>query len=157
MNLTTKGRYAVMAMVDLALHSGGGPVTLAEISSRQDIAISYLEQIFMRLRKGGLVTSVRGPGGGYVIANDSLEVKIAEIIIAADESIEMTRCGNKKKSAHGGGCMHSGTKCLTHNLWEGLSQQIFGYLNSITLADICNKKQPAFLSMEGAWGAHAKM
>ncbi len=136
MNLTTKGRYAVMAMVDLAMHSIKGPITLAEIAQRQDIALNYLEQIFMRLRKNGLVSSVRGPGGGYVINLPAEEIKISKIINAVDESIKMTRCQNQKTL----GCMHGKAKCITHNLWEGLGNQISNYLNSITLADICNNR-----------------
>lgn len=133
MNLTTKGRYAVMAMADLAAHGGGGPVTLAEIAGRQDIAVSYLEQIFMKLRKKGLVKSVRGPGGGYVMLDGADQVKIADIVMAVDESIKMTRCSG----GAGVGCMHGGARCATHDLWEGLGRQIFGYLNSISLADVC--------------------
>ena len=151
MNLTTKGRYAVMAMVDLATHNGEGPVTLAEIAARQNIAVNYLEQIFMKLRKNGLVSSVRGPGGGYILPADAAGIKIADIVVSVDESIKMTRCGDKKAS----GCMHSGTKCITHDLWEGLSKQIFNYLNAITLADICKEKQPAFLTTESLGGSHA--
>jgi Rrf2 family iron-sulfur cluster assembly transcriptional regulator len=140
-NLTTKGRYAVMAMVDLAMHGGNGPVTLAQIAGRQDIALNYLEQIFMKLRKSGLVQSVRGPGGGYIMPEGSMEIKIAEIVMAVDESIKMTRCNDKSE----GGCRASGTKCLTHNLWEGLSKQIFNYLNSVTIADICKEKHSSIL------------
>lgn len=141
MNLTTKGRYAVMAMADLAMNCSHGPVTLAHISARQDIALNYLEQIFMKLRKNGLVQSVRGPGGGYVIPQERLNMRISEIVMAVDESIKMTRCSNESEN----GCKQSGKKCLTHNLWEGLSRQIFNYLNSITLADICTEKQPVFI------------
>lgn len=136
MNLTTKGRYAVMAMADLAMHSKGQPITLAEISSRQRIALNYLEQIFMKLRKNGLVKSVRGPGGGYVIPLSIAEITIAEIVSAVDESIKMTRCSDKKEQ----GCMHGNIKCVTHNLWEGLSTQIFNYLNAISLHGLCNEK-----------------
>jgi len=139
MNLTTKGRYAVMAMVDLAIHGGSAPVTLAQIAQRQNIALNYLEQIFMKLRKNGLVNSVRGPGGGYVIPIDSGSIKIADIVVAVDEAIKMTRCGDKKTD----GCMHGKVKCITHNLWDGLGQQIFDYLNSISLEDICKNNNPA--------------
>lgn len=133
MNLTTKGRYAVMAMADLALHSSGQPVTLAEISARQEITLNYLEQIFMKLRKSGLVKSVRGPGGGYVIAKSLQTIKISNIVSAVDESIKMTRCADKNEN----GCMNGRVKCITHNLWEGLGKQIFGYLNAISLHDLC--------------------
>jgi Rrf2 family iron-sulfur cluster assembly transcriptional regulator len=137
MNLTTKGRYAVMAMVDLAINGKGNPVSLADIAARQDIALSYLEQIFMRLRKAGLVKSVRGPGGGYIIAAKPEDMPISDIVIAVDESIKMTRCGNENKS----GCIsdHNKSKCITHNLWEGLSNKIYEYLHSISLADVCNR------------------
>lgn len=141
MNLTTKGRYAVMAMVDLAMHSGGKPVVLADIAERQNIALNYLEQIFMRLRKGGIVQSVRGPGGGYILAVNAEELPIARIVVAVDESIKMTRCGNDAKS----GCAHNRAKCMTHNLWQGLGNVIFEYLQSISLADVCNKNNTAIL------------
>ncbi|MCE3231978.1 MAG: Rrf2 family transcriptional regulator [Rickettsiaceae bacterium] len=134
MNLTTKGRYAVTAMVDLALYSNKKPVCLADIAQRQNIALSYLEQIFMRLRKAGLVKSVRGPGGGYVLAVSPDEMPIARIVIAVDESIKMTRCGGSEPA-----CTQSKGKCMTHNLWEGLSNRIHDYLNSVSLADVCNK------------------
>ena len=141
MNLTTKGRYAVMAMVDLAIHGASGPVTLAHIAQRQNIALNYLEQIFMRLRKGGLVSSVRGPGGGYVLPKETISIKIADIVVAVDESIKMTRCNNGKN----GGCMQDQAKCSTHELWEGLGKQIFNYLNSVSLADMCKNESPAVL------------
>jgi Rrf2 family iron-sulfur cluster assembly transcriptional regulator len=136
MNLTTKGRYAVMAMVDLAMNSSSEPVVLADIATRQDIAISYLEQIFMHLRKAGLVNSVRGPGGGYILTVKPEEMRISDIVIAV-ESIKMTRCGSEKKE----GCMQSQNKakCMTHDLWDGLANKIHEYLRSVTLADICNQ------------------
>lgn len=142
-----------MAMADLAMHGGNGPVTLAEIALRQNIALNYLEQIFMKLRKNGLVKSVRGPGGGYVIPLETKDIMIADIVVAVDESIKMTRCADKGTET--GGCMHGKVKCLTHNLWDGLSQQIFGYLNSISLADICNKNQAAFFVHTETGGTHA--
>jgi Rrf2 family iron-sulfur cluster assembly transcriptional regulator len=141
MNLTTKGRYAVMAMADLAMQGGTTPITLSEIAIRQNIALNYLEQIFMKLRKKGLVKSVRGPGGGYIIPIEPVTIKIADIVIAVDESIKMTRCADNKNQEPGG-CMHGKSRCLTHNLWDGLGHQIFKYLNSISLADICNANQP---------------
>lgn len=147
MNLTTKGRYAVMAMADLAMHSTGGePVTLADIAMRQNIALNYLEQIFMKLRKNGLVRSVRGPGGGYVIALDMATIKIAAIVSAVDESIKMTRCGKNEQSA----CMNGRAKCVTHDLWDGLGKQIFTYLNSISLADLCKRNSYDELSSRSA-------
>lgn len=137
MNLTTKGRYAVMAMVDLAMHGKGSPITLAEIAERQDITLNYLEQIFMKLRKSGLVQSVRGPGGGYVLASQVEAISIAQIVLAVDESINMTRCNIH---AGGEGCLKKNAKCITHNLWEGLTRQIYNYLHSVSLADVCSKK-----------------
>ncbi len=136
MNLTTKGRYAVMAMVDLAMDASGKPVSLSDISIRQDIALNYLEQIFMRLRRAGVVKSVRGPGGGYVLAFDSKDVNIAHIVDAVDESIKMTRCSSDDE----GGCSKTKAKCITHDLWEGLGRKINEYLSSISLDDVCKRK-----------------
>ena len=134
MKLTTKGRYAVMAMADLARHSSGNPVALAEIAERQEISLSYLEQLFAKLRRGNLVKSVRGPGGGYLLARDADEVRISDVILAVDEPIKATRCelGSPK------GCLASSGRCITHDLWEGLSQQIHVYLNSVSLGDVIN-------------------
>lgn len=136
MNLTTKGRYAVMAMVDLALNANSKPVSLAEIAVRQDIALNYLEQIFMRLRRAGMVNSVRGPGGGYVLGLDPKDMTISDIVVAVDESIKMTRCSDESE----GGCSKAKAKCITHNLWEGLSRKIYEYLNSISLDDVCKRR-----------------
>lgn len=136
MNLTTKGRYAVMAMVDLALNADQKPVSLADIATRQDIALNYLEQIFMRLRRAGMVKSVRGPGGGYVMGLDPKKMTISDIVMAVDESIKMTRCSDESE----GGCSKAKAKCITHNLWEGLSRKIYEYLNSISLDDVCKRK-----------------
>ena len=127
MRLTTKGRFAVTAMVDLAMHHGDGPVTLAEISSRQRISLSYLEQLFGKLRRHGLVESVRGPGGGYCLAKELGTVTVSEIILAVDEPIDATQCGGKENC-------HDDRKCLTHDLWAALNQHIFSYLDSVTLA-----------------------
>lgn len=136
MNITAKGRYAVMAMVDIATHYDGKPISLHEISTRQDITLNYLEQIFMKLRKNNLVKSVRGPGGGYLLAKSSDKINSCEIINAVEEFIDMTRCiGSDNKS----GCMKNNSLCKTHYLWEGLSNQINEYLKSVTLHDICNK------------------
>ncbi len=146
-----------MAMVDLAIHSDDGPVTLAQISQRQNIALNYLEQIFMKLRKNNLVNSVRGPGGGYTIPFDIGNIKISDIIVAVDEAIKMTRCSDVQSE----GCMHGKVRCITHNLWDGLGRQIFDYLNSISLADICKNNQPGkdvgFFRIEAnaAEGSHA--
>jgi Rrf2 family transcriptional regulator, iron-sulfur cluster assembly transcription factor len=127
--LTTKGRYAVTAMLDLALHAGSGPITLADVARRQDISLSYLEQLFARLRRRSLVSSVRGPGGGYRLGRSAQEISIAEVITAVDESVDTTRCGG----AHN--CQDS-QPCLTHDLWCDLSDRINEYLSGITLHDL---------------------
>lgn len=136
MRLSTKGRYAVMAMVDLALNGGARPVVLADIAERQQISLSYLEQLFAKLRRFGLIQSVRGPGGGYLLALPARETRIADVILAVDEPIRTTRCppGNTQ------GCLTDHSRCLTHDLWEELDKQIHGYLNSVTLADVCERR-----------------
>jgi Rrf2 family transcriptional regulator, iron-sulfur cluster assembly transcription factor len=134
--LSTKGRYAVMAMADLAQRSGGRPVALAEVAVRQEISLSYLEQLFGRLRRGGLVKSVRGPGGGYMLARDPEQMRIADIIIAVDEPIKATRCTPGSPN----GCHSHRGRCLTHDLWEELGNQIYLYLSSVTLADVCQRR-----------------
>jgi len=134
MRLTTKGRYAVTAMLDLALHRQQGPVSLAEISQRQAISLSYLEQLFAKLRKSALVISVRGPGGGYRLQRDSDAIFIAEIIDAVNESVDSTKCG-------GAGDCQGGEICLTHYLWEDLSAQIHDFLDSISLADLVARSE----------------
>jgi Rrf2 family iron-sulfur cluster assembly transcriptional regulator len=136
MRLSTKGRYAVMAMADLARRqdaadAGGRAVALAEIATRQEISLSYLEQLFARLRRRGLVQSSRGPGGGYRLTRTAAETNIAEIVLAVDEPLRATRC-----SAKGKGCMLKGEKCLTHDLWEEMGRQIHGYLASVSLDDV---------------------
>jgi Rrf2 family transcriptional regulator, iron-sulfur cluster assembly transcription factor len=136
MRLSTKGRYAVMAMVDLAQHSNGEPVSLAEIAERQEISLSYLEQLFAMLRKGGLVKSVRGPGGGYLLARDRGETRIADIILAVDEPIRATRCAPGAPI----GCRGNKTRCQTHDLWEELGNQIHLFLSSVSLADVCEHR-----------------
>jgi len=132
MKLTSKGRYAVTAMLDLALHAHAGPVTLAGISARQGISLSYLEQLFTRLRKHGLVASTRGPGGGYSLSRPPADIAIAEVVTAVDESVDATRCGGR------GDCQ-DGKRCLTHELWAELSEQIYGFLSGITLADLVDR------------------
>lgn len=128
MRLTTKGRYAVTAMLDLALHDKRGPIPLADISVRQGISLSYLEQLFSRLRKNGLVQSTRGPGGGYSLGRPVEDIPIADIILAVDERMDSTNCrGDKNCQEH--------ERCLTHNLWEALSEQIREFLSQISLAD----------------------
>jgi len=134
--LSTKGRYAVMAMVDLAHHAQAKPVSLSEIATRQEISLSYLEQLFARLRRAGLVRSVRGPGGGYRLARTSIETRISEIILAVDEPIKATRCTEMGTV----GCHADGSKCLTHDLWEELGNQIHLFLSSVTLHDILERK-----------------
>jgi Rrf2 family transcriptional regulator, iron-sulfur cluster assembly transcription factor len=136
MRLSTKGRYAVMAMVDLAHQNGRGPVTLAEIAERQEISLSYLEQLFAKLRKAGLVRSVRGPGGGYLLAQARAATRIADIILAVDEPIRATRCAPGAPV----GCRGNRTRCQTHDLWEELGNQIHLYLSSVSLADVCEHR-----------------
>jgi len=132
MRLTTKGRYAVTAMLDLALHPEKGPVSLADISDRQGISQSYLEQLFSKLRRESLVISVRGPGGGYRLSRPTEEIFVAQIVDAVNEHIDATGC--KKR----GDC-NGGIKCLTHNLWCDLSDQIHGFLSGISLAELMNR------------------
>jgi Rrf2 family iron-sulfur cluster assembly transcriptional regulator len=134
--LSTKGRYAVMAMVDLAMHAGESPVSLAEIAERQEISLSYLEQLFAKLRRRGLVKSVRGPGGGYFLAHPRDETRIADIILAVDEPIHAVRCTPGAAL----GCRGDRRRCLTHDLWEELSNQIHIYLSSVSLGDVCEKR-----------------
>lgn len=136
MKLSTKGRYAVMAMVDLAAQSRGEPVTLAEIAERQEISLSYLEQLFAKLRRGKLVNSVRGPGGGYLLAHPPEETRIADIILAVDEPIRATRCTPGQPF----GCRSNQSRCLTHDLWEELGNQIYLYLSSVTVADVVSRR-----------------
>jgi Rrf2 family iron-sulfur cluster assembly transcriptional regulator len=133
MKLTSKGRYAVTAMLDVALHSEKGPVPLADISERQEISLSYLEQLFAKLRKQELVTSIRGPGGGYRLGRAAESIAIGEVIAAVNESIDATKC-NGKADCHGG------EKCLTHNLWQDLSDRISKFLDSITIGELVAKQ-----------------
>ena len=129
MKLTSKGRYAVTAMLDVSLHAQRGPVSLADISERQEISLSYLEQLFSRLRKEQLVESVRGPGGGYKLGREASAISVGEVIRAVDESVDATRCQGKADC-------QGGVRCLTHNLWEGLSQRISLFLDNITLGEL---------------------
>jgi len=140
MRLTTKGRFAVTAMVDLGMRAGTGPVTLAEISGRQKISLSYLEQLFGKLRRHGLVDSVRGPGGGYCIAKGKEDVSVAEIILAVDEPIDATQCGGKENC-------RDDEKCITHDLWANLNEHIFAYLRSITLGQLVQKQRAKEVSV----------
>ena len=134
MRLTTKGRYAVTAILDLALHSDEGPVSLADISQRQDISLSYLEQLFARMRRNKLVTSVRGPGGGYLLARSLESIYVAEVVDAVNESVDATLC-------HGDNNCQQGNSCLTHHLWNDLSHQIHNFLSGISLADLVNRQE----------------
>jgi Rrf2 family transcriptional regulator, iron-sulfur cluster assembly transcription factor len=137
MRLSTKGRYAVMAMADLAANTAEAkPVALADIAERQDISLSYLEQLFAKLRRGGLVTSVRGPGGGYRLSRSSNDLRIADIIVAVDEPMAATRC----KPGSSKGCTKTGARCVTHDLWEELGHQIHVFLSSVSLADVVEKR-----------------
>ncbi len=133
MRLTTKGRFAVTAVLDLATHGANGPVTLTEISERQGISLSYLEQLFGRMRRGGLVKSTRGPGGGYRLARPVDVVTVADVIVAVDELIDATQCSGQEN------CREGDTKCLTHDLWTGLNEHIFGYLRGITLGQLIDR------------------
>ena len=134
MRLTTKGRFAVTAMVDLALRQKGGPVTLAAISERQHISLSYLEQLFGKLRRRNLVSSVRGPGGGYNLAQPSTGVSVADIILAVDEPLDATQCGGKEN------CLDD-KRCMTHDLWATLNTKMFEYLTSVTLQDLVDHQR----------------
>jgi len=134
MRLTTKGRYAVTAMLDLAMHSKADPVVLSDIALRQGISLSYLEQLFSKLRQNKLVKSIRGPGGGYLLNQSVSEISIADVIEAVDESIDSTRCEDK------GNCQ-DGQVCLTHHLWLDLGKHIHGFLHGITLLDLMNKPE----------------
>lgn len=134
MRLTTKGRFAVTAMLDLALQDDRKPVTLAGISERQSISLSYLEQLFSRLRRNGLVKSVRGPGGGYRIARNAADISVSEIISAVDELIDATQCGGKENC-------HDERRCMTHDLWTSLNGKILEYLSGVSLADLVTSQR----------------
>ena len=134
MRLTTKGRFAVTAMIDVAMHSTNGPATLAAVSERQKISLSYLEQLFGKLRRYGLVASVRGPGGGYRLAGPAENVSVADIIIAVDEPIDATQCGGRENC-------HDDRRCMTHELWASLNSHIFDFLHSVSLAELVRQQQ----------------
>ncbi len=136
MKLSTKGRYAVMALADLTVRSTGKPVSLADIATRQEISLSYLEQLFGKLRRGGLVKSVRGPGGGYLLNRQASETRISDIVLAVDEPIKTTRCnlGSPK------GCRNDESRCITHDLWAELGNQIYLYLSSVSLEDVVSRR-----------------
>jgi len=134
MRLTTKGRFAVTAMLDLALHSGNGPVTLSNISERQKISLSYLEQLFGKLRRGGLVESVRGPGGGYNLARSAELLNVADIIIAVEETMDSRQCEGKENCA-------GDRRCMTHDLWESLNETVITYLAGVKLSQLVEKQR----------------
>jgi Rrf2 family iron-sulfur cluster assembly transcriptional regulator len=138
MKLSTKGRYAVMAMADIAVHSRDEPVNLAAVAARQEISLEYLEQLFLKLRRSGLVESTRGPGGGYSLSRDSEDIRISDIVCAVDEPLRVTRCQGDAID----GCV-SGKQCLTHDLWSALGRQIYGFLSAITLGDVVNRRNLA--------------
>ncbi|MEE2567268.1 Rrf2 family transcriptional regulator [Hyphobacterium marinum] len=131
MKLSTKGRYAVMAVADLAAREDGAPVTLADIASRQSISLSYLEQLFAKLRRGGVVKSTRGPGGGYRLSKAAAEIRVSDVIMAVDEPLGATRCGGGTM-----GCLKTGKRCATHDLWDELGRHVYLFFNSISLADV---------------------
>ena len=135
MKLSTKGRYAVMAMVDLARHGAGHPVSLADIAERHEISLSYLEQLFAKLRKNGLARSVRGPGGGYNLAQPLETMSVADIILAVDEPLDATQCAGKEN------CIDGEKRCMTHDLWATLNTKMFEYLSAVTLQDLVDQQK----------------
>ena len=138
MKLSTKGRYAVMAMIDIGVHSGGKPVSLADIAGRQDISQEYLEQLFSKLRRAGLVSSARGPGGGYVLAHSPADIRMSDVIQAVDEELRVTRCGGDAVE----GCVR-GERCCAHDLWSSLGRQMMYFLESVSLEDVVEKRNLA--------------
>jgi Rrf2 family transcriptional regulator, iron-sulfur cluster assembly transcription factor len=153
MKMSTKGRYAVMAMIDIGEHSQGKPVSLAEIADRQDISQEYLEQLFGKLRRANLVTSARGPGGGYMLARDAAEINISEVILAADETLNTTRCGGDAVP----GCV-KGQRCNSHDLWSSLGRQMMNFLDAITLEDVVQNRNLALAaSIRQAKDRHVKV
>ncbi len=139
MRLTTKGRFAVTAMIDLALNQGNGPVALSAISERQEISLSYLEQLFGKLRRHQIVESVRGPGGGYHLARNAQDVSVADIVVAVDEPLDATQCGGKENchsASHPGG-----GRCMTHDLWSTLNAKMVEYLDSVSLQDLVDEQK----------------
>ncbi len=131
MRLSTKAQYAVRALVDLSLHSDGRPVTLREIASREEIPLNYLEQLFLRLKRGGIVASVRGPGGGYILARESSAIRVSEIVITVEEPLNPVAC----LDGEAGSCAKA-SRCITHNVWKGLGERIRGFLDAISLAEL---------------------
>jgi len=144
MRLTTKGRFAVTAMIDLALRQNNGPVTLSAISQRQQISLSYLEQLFGKLRRHELVESTRGPGGGYTLGRKASEITVADIIVSVDEPIDATQCGGKEN------CMGDGNRCMTHELWAALNTKMVDFLDSVNLQSLVNEQLAKGLVVENA-------
>lgn len=140
MRLSTKGRFAVTAMLDLALHSAEGPVTLAGISGRQKISLSYLEQLFGKLRRNELVESVRGPGGGYHLARDASKLTVADIVSAVEETLDSTQCAGRENC-------HDNHRCMTHELWEELNTTVYGFLSGVTLAQLVERQRTKPVSL----------
>lgn len=140
MRLTTKGRFAVTAMLDLALHADRGPVSLAGISARQKISLSYLEQLFGKLRRRQLVESVRGPGGGYNLAREASELSVADIVRAVEEPIDSTQCGGRENC-------HDNQRCMTHDLWEELNSTVYGFLEGVKLSHLVERQRTKPVSM----------
>jgi len=134
MRLTTKGRFAVTAMIDLGLRQNNGPVTLAAISQRQQISLSYLEQLFGKLRRHELVESTRGPGGGYTLGRKASEITVADIIVSVDEPIDATQCGGKEN------CLGDGSRCMTHDLWSSLNSRMVEFLDSVSLQKLVDEQ-----------------
>ena len=150
MKLSTRGRYAVMAMVDIAQNSGGQPVPLADIAERQDISLSYLEQLFAKLRRSNIVKSIRGPSGGYVLSRRADRIHISDIVLAVEEPVKGTACSPGSPD----GCSNNQTHCATHELWEALGNQIYGFLKSVTVADVCARRISG--TGQPAWAADLK-
>ena len=142
MRLTTKGRFAVTAMIDLALRQNSGPVTLAAISQRQQISLSYLEQLFGKLRRHELVESTRGPGGGYTLARSPTEITVADIILSVDEPLDATQCGGKEN------CLGEGARCMTHDLWASLNVRMVEFLDSVSLQKLVDDQLAKGLQVE---------
>ena len=149
--MSAKGRYAVMALADLAAQDRPGPVTLYDIAERQDISLSYLEQLFAKLRRAGLVRSVRGPGGGYLLAHPAPQTRISDVILAVDEPIRATRC----QPGQPFGCRANKERCMTHDLWEELGNQIYLYLSAVTLADVVERRVIGTSGLIGQAGPYA--
>ncbi len=143
MRLTTKGRFAVTAMIDLGLNGGDKPVTLSAISERQSISLSYLEQLFAKLRRHNIVESVRGPGGGYCLARDATKITVADVILAVDEPLDATQCGGREncKSEH---------RCMTHDLWSTLNRKMLDYLASVHLAELVESNRQRLVNQASA-------